>query len=782
MTAAELAGDFSQSKVKPVVTASAANAANSPFAGMAGQTITNLAPYLDPAAVKIYKYFKFPIVQNSGDFGYVPATANLNQPTWTLRGDHTVGEKNTLSFSFFYQYDDNTPRYLNWSSMMLSRKAGMKSQHYTLQDVWTLSPQLVNSIVFGYHRTYQFTGMVREGFNFSDMGTGYPAPDPLAGFSYRAPGEQFGPSRFSLIDTGVSREVRWTSEARDTVSYTRGSHYFKMGAMYGRNIYIAKSVASPLYVASGTFLTNAAAEFLVGWPGSGNWTEPPYYPIAKPIVFTFFQDDWKITPRLALNLGVRWEPSYWGYKMNDRSLLFFPGAQSTRYPNFPSGLLTVGDSGYPGRSGAEDDLNNFAPRLGVAYRLDDQGKRVIRGAWGLFYNVVTSAIFDGYQGVAAFPFNHSYSTKFDHGYPGVGEWLDWFPYELGSNSPDLGSPADPTKAVFNPRTAYGAMRPGDRVGYIQQWNLTYEDEFRPGWMASVSYQGHHGHGLGLRMFWNLPEITGATDTWDAANMADRRPDQRYRYFDMNYWTPEVGDSNWSALNLKVTARRSNFRMMSWYTLARTRSHLDGTWWYHRRGNPNDISFDYGPPSHSRVHNLMLTPSWDLPVFRERKDIVGKLLGGWTATMVFNIQDGQPVDLQATTSNKSYQCSACFMRPNYSGGSMYLDNWLNSASLTYVNAAAFTQPDPGTYGTVHANPLKWPYTKNVDMSLMKSFRLGFYGEDTKFTLRADFFNFFNWTNWVAPGNGVVLATASTMNMTSYWTAAPRTMQVGGVISW
>ena len=137
----------------------------------------------------------------------------------------------------------------------------------------------------------------------------------------------------------------------------------------------------------------------------------------------------------------------------------------------------------------------------------------------------------------------------------------------------------------------------------------------------------------------------------------------------------------------------------------------------------------------------------------------------------------PTDV--TARNDSFQCAACTLRPNLTGQPLTKEGWRQDPKLVYVNAAAFAQPAPRTYGDASVNFLTWPYTKNVDMTLTKSFNLH---ENVRFELRSDFFNLFNWVVFgSAPGGRVNMYAASDFQLQNR-VLPPRTVQVSARIAW
>ncbi len=362
LTAAELSGDFSQSKIVPTVSATASSTPGSPFAGMQGKKVTNLSSLLSPTAVRWYKTFNLPIVQNSGDRFYETKTQGRSQPQLTIRGDHTVRKMHALSFTMYLRDDTPELRHVDYAPETTTSATRTRNQHFTLADVWTIRPNMINDLRIGYQRFREGTAVndaIRK-LDWSSLGIPYPRLNAYMTIDYvgqSTTGSSFNPSFFNLRGNVVSTiRRRDIFDLRETLTFTHGRHFLKGGVTLQRHNFINTRLGNAEYYVNGSFLGNWAAEFLIGWPSRADLMEPYHQPVRRHIAHFFVQDDWKISPRLSANLGVRYEPALWGYRTDGRMLIFLPGAQS-RYTNFLSGVITTGDTGFVGKSGRNSDLN-----------------------------------------------------------------------------------------------------------------------------------------------------------------------------------------------------------------------------------------------------------------------------------------------------------------------------------------------------------------------------------------------------------------------------------------
>ena len=292
--------------------------------------------------------------------------------------------------------------------------------------------------------------------------------------------------------------------------------------------------------------------------------------------------------------------------------------------------------------------------------------------------------------------------------------------------PDLSTPLDFTTATFPIADNSGRLFLDGRQGFNHQWNFTFENEFRPGWIYSAGYVGNRGVDLWGQTFWNTPLPRDANDSNDQENTASRRPLQEYRYREQS---PQLGHtrSEYHAAQFQLLARTDHLNVIAHYTLSRARAHIDSQFRNRTRSHPFDLERDWASPMYDRPHNLLIMPSYDLPFMRGRRDVVGSVLGGWNATFIFNIQSGQPVNFSAP--NRAFQGRSLATRPNETGQAIINDNWRQDPDLIYVNPGSVEQPTDGTFGNASRNAVRWTSPTNTDLTLTKRFYL--HGEDVKF---------------------------------------------------
>lgn len=509
----------------------------------------------------------------------------------------------------------------------------------------------------------------------------------------------------------------------DNVSLVRGNHLFKFGVDTRRYLFNAYNVNPNTFVFIPRFSpASGLADFLLGLPfNSINSTGSPTGNTRKTEFAAYIQDDWKVSPRLTLNYGVRWE--FYGRiteRVNKQSM-WVPDCNCMQIAgtDLPEGLV-------------KNDLNNFAPRFGFAWR--PVGERtVLRGSAGIFYD-----------------------NDMRHN------------LELATNPPffttvEYGLPLSVAGPLSDPFTA-GAVQPGPRVNtfdrefrdtYAEHWSLSLQHDFG-GFLADAAYVGNHSvKGRRLRNV-NQP-INGALP---------------YPEFRQIFLFEQAGSSNYNSMQVRVERRFARgFGLTSAYTWGHAIDDRPGQGGAFAQNN-YDLRAERGNSDFDVRHRWTVSGIYELPFGPGRRwgtqqnGVVSKVLGGWNLNGLASFQSGR--QFSAMLANPVSGSSLPADRPNLVSGVDWKpaeqgpDGWLNPA--------AFTVP-AGTFGSVGRNTLRGPGLSNLDVSLVKQ---TVFGEDRRLEFRAEFFNALNHPNFALPNNFADLPTFGRISATS---SAERQIQFG-----
>ena len=315
----------------------------------------------------------------NGQLTFPGSTIVQNEDQFMPRVDW-ITRKNTLSGRYFFTQFGELPQTALASKDLLAMTGSgekLRVQTLAISDFYTVSPHLLLNTSFGWDSQ---TGGNLTGTTYymSDFGVQiappkYPDMELTVG----------GYFNFSSSETGHFN--RGDKSFREVVTWQNGKHELVFG---GDLIRVNLNVSNPS-TSGGVFnFTNSLsgsnlADFMLGQVSGFQQGGGQYQNYVGNIFNLFLQDNWRVSQRLTLNLGLRWDP-HWPYReLEGRVNCFVPGEESLRFPNAPVGVLFAGDPGCPAGTGQYPNLANVAPRLGFAYRLTD--KTVLRGGAGLYY-------------------------------------------------------------------------------------------------------------------------------------------------------------------------------------------------------------------------------------------------------------------------------------------------------------------------------------------------------------------------------------------------------------
>jgi hypothetical protein len=463
----------------------------------------------------------------------------------------------------------------------------------------------------------------------------------------------------------------------------------------------------------------------------------------------YIQDTWKATSRLTINAGLRWEPYQPAAHIRAATVFFSEsafdaGTKSTRFPQAPPGLSFGGDPGTPGNKVSENSWLQFAPRLGIAYDPQGNGRMVIRTAYGIFYElpyaqksgpVLVYPPFAGGVTVNNASFDDPWASQ-----PGGNP----FPINLATYTfPARGSyPLFPAK-IKNP--------------YTHQWNLSVQKQFGENWLLTANYLGTSTIHLWSSYEFNPVQVipgqcqAGQYGLTAPGPCSTRNNYDARRYFSIKDaakgqffgWMAKMDDgatANYAGLLLSAQHRRTNgLTLQGNYTWSHCIGDLEET----QLGIPTqyeakDMRWYYrGNCAQDRRHNLNLSSVYEMRPFSEN-NVVRALVGGWKVSGILRVISGSPLTITSGLDT-SLTNAVGGDRANQVLGDPYatektVDHWFNRA--------AFAQPADGQFGNVLPGSVIGPGSIRVDMCLTRAFQLR---ESQTLEFRAEAFNLPNHVN-------------------------------------
>ncbi|MCI0626192.1 MAG: carboxypeptidase regulatory-like domain-containing protein [Acidobacteria bacterium] len=469
----------------------------------------------------------------------------------------------------------------------------------------------------------------------------------------------------------------------------------------------------------------------------------------------YVTDQIRVTRRLNLTLGLRWDP-YWPFhSLHGRMACFRPGQQSTVFTNAPTGLNFPGDPGC-NASGSDPDLNTFQPRFGYAYRLDEKGNTSIRGGYGLY------AVQFPMQSFLAYANQQPYIRSINRpNPPSISDPWGGFP---GGNPFAGGFRADdeprPSNAPFTATVQAPNFQPDFKLGNLQQWNLTLERLFWGSTVVQASYVGSKGTHLNLGVQSNpalyVPGQCGGAPCSTTQNTNSRR---LYNNLGSVTTTKSAGNSAYNALQMSLQRRVGvGLTISSNYTWGRSldmvSQNANGMFVgpFNAVSNPFDLGAYRSLSDFDLSHSFSTSFVWQMPSSKSKSFLLKQVLSQWQISGIWVWQVGMPFSVLAGVDN-SFSGIGFDHADRVPGVSPDLDPDRPRGELIqrYFNLAAFAQNAPGTFGNSGRNILRGPEYANLDFGLMKTFPLK--GEKQALTFRAEFFNITNTPHFRSPAQGL-----------------------------
>ncbi len=795
----EVGGNFSDLLTGPSPTIIVDPVTNTPFMGTGSQpnvispcTSSGLSPIgqacLDPAALKTVALFPQPNVAASlGDlFLYNPVNRN-NQDAFDVRVDHQISSKNNffgiVSYGNVQDHNpDPFPGIAGGGSF--TGDINNKSLLAGLSDVHALSPTKVNEVKTGYTR---YVVDAVPFFQGQPLATQLGIPginDPNNPITGGLPNIEI--SGLNNLGNGdyfpeTLRENNY--QLLDAFTYIRGHHSFKMGGDLRRREHGFYQVQNPHgdFFYTGQFTGDSLADFLIGYTQSlFRDTQTGAFGMRWWEFGTYLMDDYRVSNKLTLNLGVRYDVYTPMVEQHNRLANF----------DFQTGYF-VAPGVTPGTSRSGDvvtNWKNFSPRIGFAYSLGDDNKTAVRGGYGIFYDEQAD------QNDTELAYNDL---------PGV-YGSESFTAPLGP-TPVMILSQGPTPVIFstiaNPTGRASAAYFHNPTTYIEEWNLNIERQLGKDMVFQVGYEGTRG--VHLTYLRNLNQAT--TPTWQNFSGRTGNEGRPYDSTVPNIAAIRTEGHDISLINhglqVRFEKRSSNgWSMLNSYTFQHTIGQATESETPNSDGEPQDtynLNAERGDVTPDFRHQFTSAWSYELPFGPGRRYLhdsgrLGLLTGGWQLNAIISLYSGQ--GFTPYLSFDPTNTSSGGPRPDLVGNPYDLSNaalgfdggnnggpttgcgasthqnincWYNPAAFAFA-AIAPGQPTPPTgtaYATMFGNAtrgsLRGPAFYNTDFSVFKDFKIKERGQ---LQLRGEIFNLFNTPQFALPNNLVDTSTAGQITST------------------
>src|SRR6266581_1017792 len=679
-----------------------------------------------------------------------------------VRLDYQYSNKQTIFGRYMItKVDRMLPYDLSPNDVLTSSGLGMQDTAHSLTvgDTYVFGPNVVNGIRLFANRM----GLIRPGAKFfGPPDVGINAWTPFPKFLSLAVNGAFsvsGTANFSANSFSYSTNFG----IHDDVSIVRGSHQFAFGGHYTRSIvwWLAHAFDVGAYTVNGQVTGLGMADFLLGQVAQLRQSGENNEDITQNFFGLYGQDTWKITPKLKMTYGLRWEPFFpmsfkSGMVYNFRLSKFYAGQRSTVIPAAPPGFTYPGDPGFNGKAGIQNNWKNTDPRVGMAWDPIGDGKTAIRIAGGIAHDFVRQELHANTSSVS--PFTQtllSLAVNLDNpyaNYPGGNPFPFYF---------------DRSKPVYAAYGTYLPVPPDMKTTAQYSWNLGIQRQITPRLFGSATYVGSK-----LTHVWSAIELnpgqyipgtcvagqygllaTGPCST--PGNVNQRRLlNLANPQANLGYMTQydDGGTQNYNALLLNATWNlRQTIKFNPNYTWSRciglpTITLLNpGQNYVHQayqNNGPSNRNLDVGDCNQDRRHIFNLTSVVQTPEFSGK---TLKALGsGWSLSTIFSVRSGVPLNIFLGTDQALNGFAGNVpgtQRPNQVLANPYGDK----KSLTnYLNLAAFAIPAPGTYGNVGYNSIVGPRYWEWNEAISRQFQIR---EQQRIEIRAEAFNV---TNSFRPG--------------------------------
>ena len=718
-----------------------------------------------------------------------------NETTYVGKVDFQKSDKHALfGRVLFNPLYEPSPDKLSSNVLNGGRGTDAFASSYAFGSTYLVSANTVQAFRLALNRNanHQFA---RQSFSVCDGGAtdifcGY-APTWISGWSITG--------GFAGLGTSSGTGSYWVStqyQLNDDVTIVRGAHQFAFGVGATNNRFVERTdfAAGGSFTFTGGITGLGMGDFMTGKIATFQQSGINKNDLHDRRINTYATDTWKLSPKLTMNYGLRWEPFLPvfipnigpspGATYNFDHNRFIQGVYSTVFTNAPAGFYYRGDPGFP-NSGVKSQWLHFSPRLGLAWDVSGDGKTSVRASYAYGYAFLAG---DWREDTAG---SNPWGGRVSISNPPGGLDAPWkgiaggnpFPYSFNANAP------------FLPRGQFKSDPYNLTTPQTYSWNLAIQRQFAGSWVASGSYLATRAMHL-----WGLnagnPAVFLGTGpcTLDGlqyatcsttANTDARRRLSLERPRDGDKIGPlgiidDGGTSTYHAMLLSLERRAAKGVSLSTnytfshcinpYTTTQALKYPpDDTYL-----DPNNRNLDRGNCGSDRRHLVTLTSLWQTPKFSNKA--VNIVASDWRISGIYRYTSGRPLDVTSGVDQAlngiaaGGQNSSARQRPNQILADAYVDR--SGGPLTqWLNRNAFVNPAVGSYGNVGYNQFVGPSNWGIDAAVSRTFNVR---EMQRLEFRAEAFNL---TNSFMPGNPATAINGNTFGVlrTQSTTVTSRVLQ-------
>jgi hypothetical protein len=707
--------------------------------------------------------------------------APRDNAVWMFRADYHLANNHLLNAHYFGDRSDNSswPGSLNY----VRQTVFSDLDQFALNDTHIFGPHLITETTVSYLKATSGGGADTR-LPPRDLGVNVDEGPDGRGMTFMVPG------RFDLTFPGINTQDYTSWQFKNTTTWVLGNHTLKFGydmikPSFRFNLTLLRQASF-----SGSRTGDGIADFMIG-AFDNSIIE---FGIADHSPFTwkhqfFVEDSYKVHPRLTVNYGLRYEPFIPVDQLGGRHTSWSPGVQSTVVPDAPTGILFPGDPGLPPRL-TRTDLNNFAPRLGLAWDVAGDARTVVRAAYGVYYQQVNGETTHAAEG----PWRGTTQLR-------QGRIEDPFG-SLGQVEPPPESPGrfgcSPiaqrpglrcTQYPLPIRTVY--TDPDLRTSYAQHMSFSLQRQIGASLAFETSYIGKLGRQLVGHNYFNAAPFINSPITGQPPSLQNIEERVPFSPGIISAQSRVLGNffrSSYHSLQLRLERRMSRgFSFSGSYVLSKSMTNQPEvtTGLISSIPNPFDLDALWGPSILDRRH--VVAASWVFtPQRKFESPFLNAVLSGWTLTGLHRYQSGSPLVFIMGTDvaqNGILQPNGQYAQlvPGATAGDVRRDHQNRDDMIAmYFNTAAFvpvSRVPRGIYGNAGRDLATGPRFMNTDFAVLRTFNLR--AERLRLQLRGEFFNAFNQVNFNNPNTN--LSSGSTFGRITSATDG-RTIQLGVKLIW